>query len=193
MQLAIQGGPGSFSEEAARKYKQDKDLEYELTYAYTSQRVLETVADGRVERGLIAIENAVGGVVYESIEALAEHRCRIVDFLDVLVVHALLTRPGTEIGDVEKIISHPQALKQCESTLAERFPDIPTEVGEGEAVDQATAAKQLADGKLPDTTAVLASRVCAELYDLEIIAQNLQDEEENYTTFLILEPLISGT
>lgn len=192
MQLAIQGGPGSFSEEAARKYREDNDLEHGLDYCYTSENVLAAVEDGEAEQGLIAIENAVGGVVYESIEALAEHRCKIVDFLDVLVVHALLVRPGIEIDGVEKMISHPQALKQCESTLAEKFPNIPTEVGEGEAVDQATAAKQLADGKLPDTTAVLASRVCAELYDLEIIAQDLQDEEENYTTFLILEPLAAS-
>ncbi|MEX2514883.1 MAG: prephenate dehydratase domain-containing protein [Candidatus Paceibacterota bacterium] len=189
MRFAIQGGPGSFSAEAGGRYADDNDLTLELDYRYTSENVLTAVEEGSVEQGLIAIENATGGVVYESIEALAEHRCRILHFLNILVVHALLVRPGTSIDTIECIISHPQALKQCEDTLATRFADIPTEVGKGEAVDQATAAKQLAEGKLPATTAVLASRVCADLYNLEIVAENLQDIEENYTTFLVVESL----
>lgn len=189
MKLAIQGGPGSFSEEAARTYGTDNKLDLELTYSYTSQRVLKEVTNGSADRGLIAIENAVGGVVFESIHALATHQCRIADQLDVLVVHTLLLRPGTTREDVTEIISHPQALKQCQDTLAAEFPEVPTRSGEGEAVDQATAAKELADGGFTSTTAVLAAGICGELYDLEIVARNLQDKEENYTTFLLVESL----
>lgn len=192
MKLAIQGGPGSFNEEAARKYIEENELEPELMYSYTSQRVLEAVTNGSADRGLIAIENAVGGVVFESIHALAEYSCRIVDQLDLLVVHTLLVRSGVKLEDITEIISHPQALKQCQSTLATEFPNIPTRAGEGEAVDQATAAKELAEGGFTPTTAVLAAGICADLYDLDIVARNLQDKEENYTTFLIIEPLASG-
>lgn len=189
MKMAIQGGPGSFNEEAARKYAEQNELKPELMYSYTSQRVLEAVNNGSADRGLIAIENAVGGVVFESIHALAEYRCRIVGQLDLLVVHTLLVRPGTKRVNITEIISHPQALKQCQDTLSVEFPNVPTRAGEGEAVDQATAAKQLAEDGFTSTTAVLAAGICADLYDLEIVARNLQDKEENYTTFLLVESL----
>ena len=187
MRLAIQGGPGSFNEEAARKYIVDNQLDADIDYRFTSAGVMAALAVNEAECGLMAIENSVGGVVYESIEALANGQCKITAYLDILIVHALLAKPGTESGEIETIISHPQALKQCQKTLAEKYPNIETKSREGDMMDQATAAKALADGELPSATAVLASRVCADLYDLEIIAEGLQDSDENLTTFVVVE------
>ena len=187
MRLAIQGGPGSFNEEAAREYLSQSEREAKLDYRYTSAEVTAALLADEAGLGLMAIENSVGGVVYESIEALAAGEFRVVKYRDILVVHALLTRPGVGLAEIDAIISHPQALKQCRQTLAEKYPEIAKRAGDGEMLDQATAAKALAAGELPDTTAVLASRVCADLYDLDIAASGLQDSDDNLTTFLVIE------
>lgn len=185
----IQGGPGSFSEEATRQFTKQTGIDPEITYLYTSERVLTAVENGDVDHGLVAIENSVGGVVFETVEALTRHRCEVEEFVDILVVHALVMRPGGNASDIKRIISHPQALKQCQKTLAKRYPEARKEAGKGDAVDQATAAKLLSEGEFDDNTAVLCSRVCADLYDLEIVDTNLQDKEDNYTTFLVIKSL----
>lgn len=185
--LGIQGGPGSFNEAAARAYITDNKVDAEIQYCFTSAGVVAALEDGKVEQGLMAIENSVGGVVYESIEALAAGRLEIAAYVDIVIAHSLLVAPGTGINDVETIISHPQALAQCQKTLEDHFPKMHKESGEGELVDQATAAKALSEGQLPESTAVLASEICAQLYDLDIVAKNLQDSDNNITKFLVIQ------
>ncbi len=85
-------------------------------------------------------------------------------------------------------MSHPQALAQTKGTLQREYADKWQVSGEGILVDQATAASALAEGKLPPTTAVIASRVCAELFGLTVLAEGLQDLAENWTTFMWIEP-----
>ena len=84
-------------------------------------------------------------------------------------------------------MTHPQVLSQCKKTLAEKYPHLKLTSGSKELVDHALVAKRLAEGKLPKNLAVMGSKVLAKIYDLKIIEDNLQDSQENYTSFLLVK------
>ncbi|NQV13620.1 MAG: prephenate dehydrogenase/arogenate dehydrogenase family protein, partial [Parcubacteria group bacterium] len=186
--LGIQGGQGSFNEEVARTYDKEFGVgEYKIKYLYDSARVIRQLKSGKIDYGLMAIYNSVGGPVLESMHALAQCECRMVQIVHHPIRHFLLAQKGVNLTSVKKIISHPQAIKQCRETLKKKFPRIKTASGQGELIDQATAAKVLAAGKLPPSTAVLANRVCADLFDLKILAKDLQDQKNNVTSFALIK------
>lgn len=186
--VGVQGGEGSFSEEAGRTYiaRQASDFPpARIKYLYTTKNVLETLHTGEIDFGVFAIQNAAGGVVMESIRALSDTNCEILEMVDLVINHSILYHPGTDFSAIDTLISHPQALAQCANNLKARYPHLKLVSGEGDRIDQALCAKDLSEGALPLTTAVLASRVCAEKFGLLIHADGLQDlGERNLTTFV---------
>lgn len=181
IKVGIQGAQGSFSEEAALDFCQRQNIsDPEIVYLITSERVLEAVDAGAVDYGIMAMENAQGGVVHESIYALAEYRCHIVEMFHMQVDQYLLARPGLELDGITAIHSHPQALRQCREYLADHFWTRPL-VDED---DTAHAAQRLAKGELPETAAVVGGKQNAELYGLQILATGIQDLKNNLTLFL---------
>lgn len=189
IKIGIQGGKGSFNEEACRTYcAKNKIGDYEICYLYTSDRVLKALEDREINFGICAIENSIGGLVWETINALSEYNCHILDNFSILINHVLLAAPGSIISHIDTIMSHPQALAQTKKTLARDYADKRQISGESILVDQAAAAAALAKGELPPTTAVIASKVCADLFGLIILAEGLQDLAENLTTFLWIGP-----
>ena len=186
MKIGIQGGKGSFSEEAAKVFAKNHGVEnYEIVYLISSMAVLEGIESETVQFGIFAMENAQGGVVIESVEALAEHRCRILEMFHIMVNQNLLAMHGVHIGDIIEIHSHQQALRQCKDYLAEHFWTRPLI----EADDTAEAARRLGEGKLPKAAGVVGSEYCAELYDLNIVERNIHDLKNNLTLFLGVEKM----
>ena len=184
--IGIQGAKGSFSEEAAIKFASNHGIEdYSIEYLITSESVLKSIEDGSTDYGVFAIENAKGGVVLESIEALAIHQCNIIEMFHIPISQNLLVRHGIHIGDVTEIYSHRQALRQCKDYLSDHFWTRPLI----ESDDTAEAARRLNEGKLPETAAVIASKFCAELYNLLIIEEDIQDLKNNLTLFLGVDKL----
>ncbi|MFQ6604476.1 MAG: prephenate dehydratase domain-containing protein [Fidelibacterota bacterium] len=179
--IGIQGAQGSFSEESARIFAQHHGIEdFKLAYLITSENVLRAVEEGQAKYGIFAMENAQGGVVIESVTALAEHRCTIVEMFHVAVRQCLLARRGVHLGDITEIHSHQQALRQCRDYLAEHFWTRPLI----EADDTAESARRLKEGKLPSQAAVIAPRHCAELYGLVVLEEDIHDLKNNLTLFL---------
>ena len=184
MKIGIQGGKGSFSETAALKFAENHGLQnYDIIYLISSMAVLDGVEMEDVDFGIFAMENAQGGVVIESVEALAKHRCKIIEMFHILVDQNLLAMPGTNIGDITEIHSHQQALRQCKDYLSEHFWTRPLV----EADDTAEAARRLSEGKIASTAGVIGSEYCAELYGLEIVKTGIHDLKNNLTLFLGVE------
>ncbi len=182
--LGYQGIPGSFSEEAARKYIADESLgEIETTPCLSSRGVMEKLDTFEIDRGIIAMENARGGVVHESIHALAKARCQVRSMFHIQVNQCLITKRGISLDQITEVRSHPQALKQCSRFLRENFNDIP----QIKAEDTAKAAELLHAGEYSDTTAVIAPARAAEIYNLELAKFGIQDLEDNKTLFLVVE------
>ena len=187
--IGIQGIEGSFSEEAAKSYCNKFNIEvFELDYLVTSMNVLDGLTSEVIDIGIFAMENAQGGVVIESVEALAKNQCKIIDMLYVEISQNLLAKDGIALGDIEEIHSHEQALKQCKDYLAEKFWSKKLV----EEDDTAQAAQDLAEGRLSDNTAVIASKNSAEKYGLNIIESDIHDLKKNLTLFLAVERINSN-
>ena len=184
--IGIQGGKGSFSEEAANVFAKKHGLDdFEIAYLISSKTVLEKIEAGTVNFGVFAMENAQGGVVIESVEALAEYRCTIVEMFHIPISQNLLARHGVIMGDIGEVHSHQQALRQCKDYLAKHFwtkPLIETD-------DTAEAARRLSEGKLPDTVGVIGSEYRGELYDLNIVERDIHDLKNNLTLFLSIKKI----
>ena len=131
------------------------------------------------------MENAQGGVVIESVEALAKYRCDIIEMFHIPVDQNLLGLAGTHLGDLTEIHSHQQALRQCKDYLGEHFWTRPLI----EEDDTAEAARRLAEGKLSSTAGVIANKACADLYGLEILQESIHDLKHNLTLFLGVKKL----
>lgn len=185
--LGIQGGKGSFNEEAIMYYiKRNNITDYTIKYLYTSENVLRELYEGNIDEGIFALHNSVGGVVYESIEAMGRYKFKVIEEFAITISHALMIHKDAKMSEITTIMTHPQVLAQCHSTLAQKYPKLEKTSGEGELIDSALVAKNLAEGNLPKNIAVMGSKVLAEIYDLTIVEDNLQDLKENYTSFLMV-------
>jgi prephenate dehydratase len=182
MKIGVMGAKGSFSEQAGEEYIRKQDISGgEILPLVTAEAVLSAVEDGGVDRGVFPIENSNGGVVIEAVHAMAKHVFAIERMFEIDVHHMLLVKPGVTAAYIKAITSHDQAIKQCRMYLKRKWPDANIEAYE----DTAKAAEDLGKGTLPDTTAVIAPRKCAELYGLEILEESIQDLKFNYTTFIV--------
>ena len=178
---------GSFNEQAIFHYLQkDKIANYKISYLYTSENVLRALYEGAIDYGLFAIHNSIGGIVNESIKAMSRYKCTILQEITIPIKHFLMKRKDVAQNKLTKIMAHSQVFKQCKKTLSGNFPDFVLESGKGNLVDTAKAAQALSIGKLPKTTAILGPKHLSELYNLEIIAENLQDDKINNTSFLLV-------
>ncbi len=179
--IGIQGAVGSFSEIAAHAFAERQKLAaIEIDYLISSENVINAVEKAQVDYGVFAMENARGGVVIESVKALAAHRCEIVDMFHVRISQNLMVLPGTTAGEISSIHSHEQALRQCRDYLADHFWGVPLI----EEDDTAEAARRLKEGELPKNAAVIANVACADMYGLEIFAPDIHDLKNNLTLFL---------
>jgi arogenate dehydrogenase (NADP+), plant len=185
--IGIQGGTGSFNEEAVMYWLDRSGIKnYKLKYLYTTEHVLAALHAGEIDRGQFAIHNSVGGVVGESIEAMARYKFKIIEEFAIKIAHALMIRSDADYGEITTIMAHPQVFAQCRRTLSEKYPHLEQTHGEGNLIDHAEVAKQLGAKKLPKHVATMGSQVLAELYGLKVVEDNLQDAQENYTSFLLV-------
>ncbi len=182
----IQGGKGSFNEEALMSYI-DKDKPFRIKYLYTTRNVLNNLSRGTIDYGLFAVSNTLGGIVDETLDVLGDYKFKIVEQITLNIRHFLMTRKDIKVDDITKIIAHPQVLKQCETTLAKKYSTLEKISGTGVLIDTAHAAKALHENKISSDHAILGPHVLAGLYDFAIIDSNLQDRDDNRTTFLLVK------
>jgi len=181
LKIGVSGNKGSFSEEAANYYCHKNNIgDYEIIYLITVERVLQAYDDGEINKGFFPIENSNGGIVYEAVYAMSKHNFPIENIFEIDVRHCLLVKPGTNPGDINKIVSHQQGLRQCRMYLKRKWPEVDIE----EYSDTAQAAVDLNNGILNEHSAVIASKTCAKLYGLEILEEGIQDLKFNFTSFI---------
>ena len=182
IKIGVSGNKGSFSEEAANYYCQKNNVsDYELVYLISVENVLNAIKNKEIDKGVFPIENSNGGIVYEAVYAMSKSIFNIENMFEIDIKMNLMVKPGTNPGDIKKITSHQQALKQCRMYLKRKWGDIELE----EYKDTAESAKDLGEGKLTPDTAVIANRTCADLYNLELLEEGIQDLKFNFTTFIV--------
>jgi prephenate dehydratase len=177
VRIAYQGEPGAFSEAASRQVAATADL----VPCKSFEDVFAAVMAGRVDRGVLPIENSIGGSIHRNYDLLMEHdELTIVGEVEVPVVHHLLALPGRTLGDVKRVYSHPQALAQCD-----RFLRTLTGVEIIATYDTAGSAKMIADEQLEDAAAIASARA-AEVFGLVPLKSSIQDYKNNTTRFLVV-------
>jgi arogenate dehydrogenase (NADP+), plant len=186
--IGIQGGIGSFNEEAVMHYIKRHDIkQYKIEYLHTTEKVLRALHTGDIDMGQFAIHNSVGGIVDESVEAMAKYKFSIVEEFEIIISHTLMIRKDAKLSEITQIMSHPQVFEQCKATLAKKYPHLELISGKGELIDHALVAKRLSEEKIGRNTATMGSKILADIYGLKVIEENLQDLKENYTSFLMVE------
>jgi prephenate dehydratase len=170
--VGYQGEPGAFSEQAVGLLFSDADAVPHRSF----RSIFQAVVDGDVRYGLVPLENSQAGSINETYDLLASGSVWIVGEVFLQVDHALLALPGTAAGDIRRVLSHPQALAQCEEYLADLGAEIVP------VYDTAGAARHVAEDGRPGDAAV-ASRRAAELYGLVVLAEAIQTHRDNLTRF----------
>jgi prephenate dehydratase len=177
--VAFQGIPGAFSEEAVRQVFDAPTL----APCDTFDAVFAAVEEETSDRAVVPIENAVFGSVHVNYDHLRAHDVTIVGELHLRIRHHLMAPAEATLDTLRTVYSHPQALGQCRGSLQQLVPQASTE----SAYDTAGAARDVADRGDPSTAAI-ASRRAADRYGLTVLARGLEDNEQNYTRFLVLAP-----
>jgi prephenate dehydratase len=170
--VAYQGEAGAYSEEGALALFPDASLRP----LSSIRRVFESVEVGMVDYGLVPIDNSQAGSINETYDLFLKHGLHLVGETVVRVNHCLLALPGTHIDDIEEVISHPQAVAQCEEFLNVLDVAIRAEY------DTAGAAKRIVEEKM-ERTGAIASKRAAALYGLDVLAERIQTYPDNYTRF----------
>jgi prephenate dehydratase len=175
MTVAFQGERGAFSEAAALAYFGS----IVPVPCRTLPDVFDAVERGDVNRGMVPVENSQAGSINETYDLLARRSLHIVGEHNQRVEHCLLALPEDTLQTITTVLSHPQALAQCEVFLARhRWETVP-------AYDTAGSAKIVATEKRGGTAAI-ASRHTAEIYGLRVLAEGIETSPVNFTRFLAL-------
>lgn len=175
--VACQGVEGAFSQEACLHLMPDANILYFKNF----NAVFSAVESGLCAFGVLPAENSTHGTVAQVYDLMLEHRFSIVRSTKLKVEHSLLAPKGVKKSDVREVISHEQALGQCQHYLDSL--GVKTRA----VANTAAAAREVAESGRTDLAA-LASPRCAELYGLDVLAEGVQDASSNYTRFICIAP-----
>ncbi len=173
--VACQGVEGAFSQKACEKLFADPQILYFSNF----EGVFAAVAQGLCRYGVVPVENSTAGSVAEIYDLFMKYDVSIVRSTRLRVEHCLLAKPGVQLADVKEVISHPQALSQCDNFLKKH--DLLATACKNTAM----AAQQVAGSERTDL-ACLSSVDCAMRYNLNILSRAVQDHEGNTTRFLCI-------
>ncbi len=176
--VAIQGVAGSFHDLAARRFFAPKKIA--LLECETFEQVCQAVQTHEATAGVMAIENTIAGSLLPNYALLQTHRVSIVGEVYVRIQHNLLALPNQTLADIKVVQAHPMALLQCREFF-KQYPHIRLE----EAFDTAGIARKIHQEQLKGVGAI-AGYYAAELYGLQVLAEGLESNHQNFTRFLVL-------
>ncbi len=178
--VSYQGTDGAFSHLAATRHFGER-YDHVDTYGYnTFQQAAQAVIDGNVDFAMLPIENTTAGSINDTYDILGKTNLHIVGEEILKIVHCLLAVEPVDVTQIRRIISHPKALEQC-TTFLSRLPRCKVE----SYLDTAISAKKvLEDGDIAQ--AAIAGAHAADYYGLHVIANDIANQEENFTRFVVV-------
>ncbi len=176
--VSIQGYQGSFHQVAAQLFF---GKTVEVIACNTFKEVIKIASNKKEsDGGVMAIENSIAGSILPNYNLLQKSNLKIIGEIYLQIRQNLLVNPGVKLEDIREVHSHTMALQQCYYFLDKhKWKLVETD-------DTALSAKHIHQHKSKHVAAI-ASKLAAELYDLEIIAPNIHTMKNNYTRFLVLQ------
>ncbi|QCR23055.1 prephenate dehydratase [Pontibacter sp. SGAir0037] len=178
IKIAIQGGPASFHDTAARQYFSQDVVDILPCDSFVE--LCDALQDGTVDYAVMAIVNALAGSILTNYSLLQHHNFSIIGERWLSIDQNLIALPGTKLQDIHTVSSHPVALLQCGNFLKHHAHMLPQE-----SSDTADSVRAIKEKNLAGAAAI-ASKQAAILYDMEILEPNIADRKDNYTRFLVL-------
>jgi len=178
MKVAIQGISGSFHHQVALDVYGSG---VEITEFPIFDEVAKAVKEGVADIGVMAIENSIAGAILPNYDLIDRFGLYIDREYYLPISHNLMALKGTSIQDLTEVQSHPMALLQCQKFF-DQYPAIKLSAEK----DTASVAKRIRDHALTGMGAI-ASKKAAEIYGLDILADDIQSFKENYTRFILLK------
>ena len=175
--VAYLGPEGTYTDEACYFYAPDEER---IPFASLGL-VTSALEDGKVDEAVVPIENSLGGTVIEIVDYLISSKnAQIKGEILLPIDHCLITRPGVQLSDIKVVMSKQEALTQCREFLS-------TELRFAEQIPTTSTASAVTDLKeSDDRTAAIGPRRSAELANLPILIQGIQDRQNNVTRFAVL-------
>ena len=184
--IAYLGPRGSFAEAALRSLPEVAALDADdpsLVPAVSIQSALDAVREGSVQAALVPIENSLEGAVSVTLDELAHgKRLIITNEVELPVQFSLMALPGVELSQVKKVASHPHAQAQVRAWLGANLPDVALIP----STSTAAAAAAIADGTAVFDAAI-AQRIAADMYGLNVLADEIADTTDATTRFVVVE------
>jgi len=143
--------------------------------------VIDSLLDGAADKGIMAIENSIAGSIIPNYNLVYHNNIHVIGEHYLNIHHNLMVMKGRSFDDIQEVHSHPMALLQCKEFF-KAHPQIKLV----ESVDTAETAKRIQEGQLTNIAAI-APKMAAELYELDIIADNIQTIVNNSTRFIVLK------
>lgn len=178
IKVAFLGPAGTFSNAAVDRYFGEGDSSNRVSVGSIDDVFLEVEA-GKVEFGLVPIENSTEGAVNNTQDCLIDTSLHIVGEVYLPIEHNLMVKGQQSLDRIKKIVSHKQSLAQCRLWLRSNLPHLPIE----EVSSNAEAARQ---ASCDETVAAIAGTMAAQNYQLRIVESGIQDRKNNTTRFLVL-------
>lgn len=176
MKIAFQGEEGSFTEEAIIKQFNNN---CEKIACKELSEVFKKVENNECDYGVIPVENSVEGTITESYDLLLESKLKIRNEINLRIKHYLLANKKISLNEIKNIYSHTQAFGQCKKFLNKlNVKKIPV-------YNTAASVKLLKEKKLLDSAAICGIRA-AKLYNMKVLAERIEDQENNSTRFFVL-------
>ncbi len=179
LRVAIQGVPGAFHDIASRHFFGADRVK--IVPAHTFRQMVEQVENDAADTGLMAIENTIAGSIIGNYRLLTASKLRAVGEVYLRIRQNLMALPGQRIEDLREVHSHPIAIAQCDEFFAQH-PHIRLV----EMEDTALSAQRIAEQQLTGVGAI-ASHLAASMYGLDLLAESIETNKQNFTRFLVLE------
>ena len=177
--VAFLGPHGTFTEEAFLSVSGGDSSD--LVPFPTERDVIRAVDKGKTERGIVPIENSIEGSVNSTLDTLAfEAESTIQKEIVISTRHNLIGKKGLKLDQITTVISHPQAMAQCRKYLSRHLPKATVLA----ANSTAEAVKKVSEGS--SDRAAIGTSLAAKLYDLEVLASDIEDFKDNKTRFIIV-------
>lgn len=176
--VIIQGIAGSFHDIATRGYF---DEEVEIVECPTFKEQFLMMKRDPSLLGMVAIENTVAGSILPNYNLIRESELKVIGEHKMHIAQNLVGLKGQKIENITSVESHPMALRQSEEFISQ-YPNIKMV----ESSDTASSARRIATEKRPNV-ATVCGELAAEIYDLEILARNIETNKKNFTRFLVLQ------
>ena len=176
--VTIQGIHGCYHDAAARNFFKDEEIE--TIPCETFPEMFNTLRNDASLYGIVAIENTIAGSILPNHELLRQSNLQIIGEYKMHISHVLAALPGDTLESITEVNSHPMALMQCEQFL-QRHPHIKMV----EKFDTAGSAREISEKHLAHHAAI-CGKYAAELYGLNILAEDIQTIKRNFTRFLIV-------